>query len=63
MLKLLGCVAALSLAFTPALSAPCRGSNGKFVKCPSKAAAKPIRCKDAKGRFAKCGAAGAKPIP
>jgi len=39
----------------------CRDSKGKFVKCASKAPAKPVKCRDAKGHFAKCGTPGAKP--
>lgn len=53
--------AATALLTTPALAAPCRDGNGKFVKCPAAAPAKPKRCKDAKGKFVKCTAAGAKP--
>ena len=42
-------------------AAPCRDAKGKFIKCLTKAPAKPTRCKDAKGKFAKCGTPGAKP--
>lgn len=62
MKKLLFGLAALSMLGTPATAAPCRGANGKFVKCPDKASAKPQRCKAANGKFAKCGTPGAKPI-
>ncbi|MFD1788458.1 hypothetical protein ACFSC3_12830 [Sphingomonas floccifaciens] len=54
--------ALMTLAVTPANAAPCRGSKGKFVKCPDAAPAKPVNCKDAKGKFAKCGTTGAKPV-
>jgi hypothetical protein len=43
-------------------AAPCRDAKGKFVKCPVKKAAAPVRCRDAKGKFAKCGTPGAKPV-
>lgn len=59
--NLMFAAAALTMAATPALAAPCRDAKGKFVKCPDKTPAKPTRCKDAKGKFAKCGVAGAKP--
>lgn len=49
--------AALAIATTPALAAPCRDAAGKFTKCP-KPAGGTIRCKDAKGKFAKCGMPG-----
>ena len=52
----------VALGATPAFAAPCRGANGKFIKCAIAAPAKPTRCKDAKGKFAKCGTAGAKPM-
>lgn len=59
-------VAALAMLGTavPSLAAnpPCRDKSGKFIKCPTKAPAKPVRCKDAKGKFAKCGTPGAKPV-
>ncbi len=35
-------------------AAPCRDKNGKFVKCPKPAVAKPAKCRDAKGHYAKC---------
>ena len=61
-MKLIAAVVAVSaLIATPALAAPCRDGNGKFIKCPTAAPAKPKRCKDAKGKFVKCTAAGAKP--
>lgn len=46
---------------TPSYAAPCRDAKGKFIKCPPKAAEKPVRCKNAKGQFAKCGTPGSKP--
>ncbi len=58
-----GC-ALLMLAGVPSVAgaAPCKDAKtGKFIKCPDKAPAKPVRCKDAKGKFAKCGTPGAKP--
>ena len=57
MKRLLATAAALSILAVPALAAPCRDGNGKFVKCPPAKAA-PARCKDSKGKFAKCGAPG-----
>lgn len=63
MIKTLAAAAALVALSTPALAAaPCRDAKGKFIKCPPKAPAKPVRCKDAKGKFAKCGTPGAKPV-
>lgn len=54
--------AALTMAATPSFAATqCRDAHGKFIKCPEKKRAKPIRCKDAKGKFAKCGTPGATP--
>jgi hypothetical protein len=41
----------------PSFAAPCKDAKGKFIKCPSKAPAKPAKakmCRDAKGHFAKC---------
>jgi len=37
-------------------AAPCHDKSGKFIKCPSKPAAKakPKQCRDAKGHFIKC---------
>lgn len=62
MKHLLIAAAALSLASTPAIAAPCRGAHGKFIKCGATTAQpKPVRCKDARGKFAKCGSPGAKP--
>jgi hypothetical protein len=58
MKRVLLAIAALSIASTPALAAPCRDAKGKFIKCPPAKAA-PVRCKDAKGRFTKCGTPGA----
>ena len=55
-------VAALAFTAAPSYAAPCRDAHGKFIKCPDKKPAKPVRCKDAKGHFAKCGTPGAKPI-
>lgn len=59
-------VVALSMVFgfaaAPALAAPCRGPNGKFIKCAAAAPKKAVRCKGANGKFAKCGTAGAKPV-
>jgi hypothetical protein len=64
MRKLILALSALSLVAgsAPSIAAPCRDTKGKFVKCPTKAPAKPTRCRDAKGKFAKCGTKGAKPI-
>lgn len=63
MLKsILAAAALVSLAAVPASAASCRDGKGKFVKCPEKAGAKPIKCKDAKGKFAKCGTPGASPV-
>ena len=62
MLRIAAGIAVASLALSPAYSAPCRSSGGKFVKCPPAAAAKPVRCKGANGKFAKCGTPGAKPV-
>jgi len=56
MKKLVLALSALSLlgsAATPAFAAPCRDKNGKFIKCPTKAA-KPKQCRDKKGHFIKC---------
>lgn len=61
MRSILAAMAVMTLAASPAYAAPCRGANGKFVKCPT-APAKAARCKDAKGKFAKCTASGAKPV-
>jgi hypothetical protein len=53
-------IAALSLAATPTLAAPCKDAKGKFIKCPS---ANVIKGKDgkcrvasgpSKGKFTKC---------
>lgn len=39
-------------------AAPCHDKSGKFIKCPTKPAAKvkpkPKQCRDAKGHFIKC---------
>ena len=51
--------AALLIATTPALAAPCKDAKGRFIKCP------PVKsgpCKDAKGKFVKCGTPGAAPL-
>jgi hypothetical protein len=64
MRKILMALSAFSLLASSAPSlgaAPCRDAKGKFIKCPTKAAAKTTRCRDAKGKFAKCGTKGAKP--
>lgn len=57
------CLAASALFVAGAgnAAAPCRDAHQRFVKCPEKTAAKPVRCKTAAGRFAKCGTPGAKP--
>ena len=60
-LRLMAAVLLLAGTAAPTLAAPCRDAKGKFIKCPTTAAAAPKRCKDAKGKFAKCGTAGAKP--
>jgi hypothetical protein len=41
---------------TAADAAACRNAKGKFIKCPTAAAApaKPKACRDAKGKFTKC---------
>ena len=57
----LSAISLLSAAGSTIAAAPCRDAKGKFVKCPTKAPAKPVRCRDAKGKFAKCGTKGAKP--
>ena len=54
-------VAVLLLA-SSAVAAPCKDAKGKFIKCPTPAAAAPTRCKDGKGKFIKCGMPGAKPM-
>ena len=58
MKKLVLGMAALSLlggAAAPALAAPCKDKQGKFVKCPVvKVAAKPKVCRNAQGHFMKC---------
>ncbi len=51
MRKMLIVIAALSVAATPALAAPCRNAKGKFVKCPTAAAQAADKVvKDAKGK-------------
>jgi len=60
--NLLFATAALTMIATQAFAAPCRDEKGKFVKCPPKAPAKPMKCKGAGGKFAKCGTPGAKPM-
>ena len=59
MKKLVLALSALSLlaGSAPAFAAPCKDAKGKFVKCPTKATAKPIKpkkCRDSKGHFIKC---------
>lgn len=56
MLRIFAALAVASLSLTPANAAPCRDAQGKFIKCPDKAAAKPKpkQCRDAKGHFKKC---------
>jgi len=59
MKKLVLALSALSLlaGSAPAFAAPCKDAKGKFVKCPAKAAAKPVKpkkCRDSKGHFIKC---------
>ncbi|WP_294293246.1 hypothetical protein [uncultured Sphingomonas sp.] len=63
MRKIALCLAATAMFATGAANAaaPCRDAQKRFVKCPEKAAAKPVRCKTAAGKFAKCGTPGAKP--
>lgn len=58
---LLTAIALVSVAAAPAYAAPCRDAKGKFIKCPTKAPAKTVRCK-LNGKFAKCGTPGAKPV-
>jgi hypothetical protein len=55
-------VAALSImGAVPAGAAPCRDAKGKFIKCPTAAAAKAKQCR-LNGKFAKCSTPGAKPV-
>jgi len=55
MTKALLALGALSLiGSAPALAAPCKDAHGKFVKCPTKLAAKPKMCRNAAGHFMKC---------
>lgn len=61
MRKFIFAFAAMSVVASPAYSAPCRDSHGRFVKCTHAAPKKPVRCKDAKGKFARCGAPGTHP--
>lgn len=62
-LALAAAALSLSVAGNALAAAPCKDAKGKFMKCPSPAAAKTAaRCKDAKGKFAKCSAPGAKPV-
>ena len=44
--------AALSMAASSAIAAPCRDAHGRFMKCAPMA---PQRCRDVHGRFMKCG--------
>lgn len=56
--KLLVMFGAAALLATPTFAAaPCKGPNGRFIKCPppKPVAPKPMRCRNAKGQFAKCG--------
>jgi hypothetical protein len=57
----LSAVAFIASSAPSIAAAPCRDAKGKFIKCPLKAPAKPVKCRDAKGKFAKCGTPGAKP--
>lgn len=45
-------IAALSIAATPAIAAPCKDAKGKFTKCPPPAASAATGgvTKDAKGK-------------
>jgi hypothetical protein len=61
MRTLLLAFAVASMAAVPAYAAPCRDAKGKFIKCPTKAPPKAVRCK-LNGKFAKCGTPGAKPV-
>ena len=45
----------------PSFASPCKDAKGKFVKCPTKPAAKSAQCRDSKGKFIKCATAPAKP--
>lgn len=61
MRKFIFAFAAMAVVASPAYSAACRDSHGKFIKCAHAAVKKLVRCKDAKGKFARCGAPGAHP--
>lgn len=59
MRKLVLALSAVSLlgGSAPVFAAPCKDAKGKFMKCPTKAPAKPAKpkqCRDAKGHFTKC---------
>jgi hypothetical protein len=57
----LAAAAALALAATPGLGAPCKDTKGKFIKCPPSniVKGKDGKCRVAtgpnKGKFTKCG--------
>ncbi len=55
-------IALFGAAASPVAAAPCKDAKGRFIKCPPKPAAKPVRCKAANGKFAKCGTPGAHPM-
>jgi len=62
--KLFITLGAAALLATPTFAAaPCKGPNGRFIKCPpaKPAAPKAKRCRNAKGQFAKCGTPGTHP--
>lgn len=61
MRKFIFAFAAMAVVASPAYSAACRDSHGKFIRCAHAAVKKPVRCKDAKGKFARCGAPGTHP--
>jgi len=64
MRKLMLVAGAAMLFASPSFAAnkPCHGPNGKFIRCPAKAApAAPKKCRNAKGHFAKCGTPGSHP--
>ena len=61
MRKFIFAFAAMAVVASPAYSAACRDSHGKFIKCAHATPKKAVRCKDAKGRFARCGAPGTHP--
>lgn len=61
MRKFIFAFVAMAVVASPAYSAPCRDSHGKFIKCPQTTAKKQVRCKDAKGKFVRCGTPGSHP--